>query len=384
MKDVAIVREMIREALDPVALFEYYGIDLSSDNFKYDKIRTTCPIHKGDNPTSFSFDLNTKMFTCFSHHCGESAHDWWYIPKDGSPVPRDLFLFIKLMEESKAREEGRKNYICSFSRALEIGSKLTGIPINQTTTAYDKNMADKLDNQKWIRQIAKVKQEVKLETFSEEDIELFRAQLPIIQDYVDSRNFDNKIIKFFELGYSPDGVDEPWNVGKRDFVGRLIFPIRDKDGSLVGWSGRLATNNKMLIKKYNKYMHKLDFDKGFVLYNFHNAFSYIKETKELIIVEGTWDVMRLWSYGIFNVVAVMGSSLTPEQLSIAVSHAIKIYIFLDGDGAGKTGAKRIAEQLKSYVDVFIVDNDKDPDELSKEEVYNAIKNAKRYISENRR
>jgi DNA primase len=88
--------------------------------------------------------------------------------------------------------------------------------------------------------------------------------------------------------------------------------------------------------------------------------------------------MRLWSYGIKNVVAVMGSSLTPEQLSIAVSSAIKIKVFLDGDGAGKSGARRICEQLKRYVDVYVVEYEGDPDDLTPEESFEVLRVAKKY------
>lgn len=360
--DLTIVKELIRQAIDPVVLLEYYGIDIPDRNFRYDKVRTRCPLHNGDNPSSFSFDLNTKTFTCFSHHCGDQFQG------------RDVFIFIKLIEES------RTNRSCSFPRVMEIASQLTGIPIDETTSAYNKDMLDKLDNQKWIRQMARITDRVELETFSEGEIEIFKAQLPLC-DYVNSRRFDYNTLEFFEIGFSPDGIDEPYNVKKRGFSGRLVFPVRGKNGELVGWSGRLATDDKVLIKAMNKWMHKLDFDKGMVLYNYNNALPYVKETKELILVEGAFDTMRLWSYGICNVVAVMGSSLTPEQLSTAVSSAIKIKVFLDADGAGQSGSRRICEQLKKYVDVYVITapDGKDPDDLEIHEAWECVMSAKRYM-----
>jgi DNA primase len=378
-RDIAVVKELIRESLDPVMLLEYYSVDIPSRNFRYDKVRCACPIHGGDNPSGFSFDLNSKMFTCFTSHCGEQPSDWWFVPKNSSLVPRDLFLFIKMMEEKRAYEEGRSNFKCSFSRALEVASQITGIAIDNEASTYNKEMLDQLDNKKWMRQMAKINKEVELDIVSEDEIEIFKAQLPLCYEYLETRNFDLDTIEFFELGFSTDGVDEPWNVGKRDFLGRLVFPVRDHVGNLVGWSGRLPTDDKRLTKKYNKFMHKMDFEKGFVLYNYHNAKPYIKESKEIILVEGIWDVMRLWSYGIRNVVAVLGSSLTPEQLSLAVSSAIKAKVFLDGDGAGKSGAKRICDMLKRYVDVYTVESDKDPDNLSIDEAYIAIAQAKKHI-----
>lgn len=382
VKDVSVVKELIRNAVDPVALLEYYGVDIPDKNFRYNKVRSACPIHGGDNPMNFSFDLNSKMFTCFSHHCGESSDSWFFTPKDGRAVPRDMFLFIKLMEEKLAYEQGKINFTCSWSQALKVGSELSGIPIDETTSAYNKEMTDKLDNQRWMRQMSKIQADVELEVFSEEEVELFKAQLPLCE-YIYSRGFDDLILDTFEIGFSPEGIDEPWNSKRKDFAGRVIFPIRNKIGELVGWSGRLATDDPVLIKKYNKWMHKLDFDKGFVLFNYNNAWEFIKESKELILVEGPWDVARLWSYGIYNVVAVMGSSLTPEQLTIAVSSAIKIKVFLDPDGAGQSGAKRICDQLMRYVDTYTVTapNEKDPDGLTFEEAWSCILDAKRYIPE---
>jgi 5S rRNA maturation endonuclease (ribonuclease M5) len=381
-KTLTVVKELIREQLDPVVLLEYYGVDIPDRNYRYNKVRCACPLHGGDNPTGMSFDLNSKMFTCFTSHCGEDPKDWWFVPKD-EPAPRDVFLFIKLMEEAKARENGQRNYTCPFPKVIEIASKLSGVPVNSSTSAYDKEMMDKLDNQRWMRSMAKLQVDVELEVLSEDDIELYKAQLPLCEDYLNTRNFDDTTLEFFEIGFSPEGIDEPLKHKRRDVAGRIVFPIRDENGSLVGWSGRLATDDKLLQKRDNKWMHKLDFDKGFVLYNYNNAKPYIEGTGELIIVEGPFDVMRLWSYGIYNVVAVMGSSLTPEQLQLAVSSAFKMYVFLDGDGAGKSGARRICEQLVRYGNVYLVEADGDPDDLSLEEAYDAISNAKRYIPEKR-
>lgn len=382
VRDTSIVKELIRDAVDPVALLEYYGVDIPDRNFRYNKVRCACPVHGGDNPTGFSFDLNNKMFTCFTNHCGESSDDWFFVPQNGNAVPRDMFLFIKMMEEKLAYESGKRNFTCSWNQALRVASELCGIPIDDTTSAYNKEMADKLDNQKWVRQMAKIQAEVELQVFSEDEVDLFKAQLPLC-DYIYGRNFDEHILDFFEIGFSPEGIDEPWNSKKKDFVGRVIFPVRNKTGELVGWSGRLATDDSTLTKKHNKWMHKLDFDKGFVLFNYNNALDFIKSSRELIIVEGPWDVARLWSYGICNVVAVMGSSLTPEQLSIAISAATKVKVFLDPDGAGQSGAKRICDQLMKYVDTYTVvaPNGKDPDDLTFEEAWSSILDAKRYIPE---
>jgi DNA primase len=367
--DYSVIKEIIRESLDAVVLLEHYGITISDRSYRYNKVRCCCPLHSGDNPSAFSFDLNTKQFTCFTTHCGEGAGN-----------SRDVFQFIQMMEEKNKAEQGVRNFTCSFSHALKIASELTGITIDATSLVYNKEAIDRLDNKKWTRTMAKINNKIELDIFEESEVEMFKAMLPMC-DYINTRRFDDYILDFFEIGYSPDGVDEPYKMKARDFYGRIIFPVRSSDGQLVGWSGRLCSDDEVLAKKFSKYRHKLDFDKGFCLYNFHNAKEFIKESKEIILVEGPWDVMRLWSYGVYNAVAIMGSSLTPEQLSLAISSAFKVKVFLDSDGAGKSGAKRICDQLKKYVDVYIVSasNGKDPDNLELEEAWNAILSAKKYV-----
>jgi 5S rRNA maturation endonuclease (ribonuclease M5) len=381
-KDYSVVKEVIRESIDPILLLEHYGVDIPQRNIKYDKVRCACPIHGGDNSTGFSFDLNTKQFTCFTNHCGEDPEDWFWIPKSATrgSVPRDLFMFIKLMEEKRAYEEGRKGFKCGWNMSLKVASEIAGIELEKGAE-YNKEVQDKLANQRWIREMAKVTQEVELEVFSEDDIELFQAQLPIADDYIATREFDQETLDFFQIGYSPDGIDEPYHSKKKDFMGRIVLPVRDDLSQLVGWSGRLATDDKKAIKKFNKWQHKLDFDKGFVLFNYNNAKEYVRDSKELILVEGPFDVMRLWSYGVRNAVAVMGSALTPEQLSLAVSSALRIHVMLDADGAGKSGARRICEQLKPYVSVYTLElpKDKDPDELTCDEAWVTVSNPVKYI-----
>jgi DNA primase len=385
MKDYSVIKEVIRESIDVIALLEHYNVDIPQRNIKYDKVRCPCPIHGGDNTTGFSFDLNSKMFTCFTQHCAESPDDWFWIPKDHrTTVPRDVFLFVKLMEEKNAYEEGRKNFKCSWNRALKVASEIAGIELERGLS-YDKDTSDKLANQRWIREMAKLTQEVELEVFNDTEIEIFQAQLPLADEYISTRHYEDYILEEYQIGFSPEGIDEPYHANKRDFMGRIIFPVRDENGSLVGWSGRLACDDEVKIKRFNKWQHKLDFDKGFVLFNFDKAKEYIKESKDLIICEGPWDCIRLWSYGITNAVAVMGSALTPEQLSIAVSSALKVGVMLDADGAGQSGANRICEQLKPYVDVYTYNLPlgKDPDNLSFDEAWEVVSNPKRYIGKKR-
>jgi DNA primase len=377
--DLSIAKEIIRETLDIVDLLEHYGVSVPQRNIRYDKVRSCCPLHDGDNDTAFSFDLNSKKFTCFTQHCGEDPSDGFWKPSDNHTVPRDVFLFIKLMEEKRAHEEGRPNFKCSFTQAVKIASDIAKVNIGDVC-GYSKEAKDRLTNQRWMREMNRVIGETEIEVLTEEEIEIFKAQLPIIEDYVHARGLDEEIVEEFEVGYSIEGIDEKWNVGKEDFAGRLVFPIRDRDNNLVGWSGRLATDDKKSVLRYKKWRHKVDFEKGFVLYNYNKALEHIRQTNEIVLVEGPFDVLRFWSYGIKNVVAIMGSALTPEQLTLAVSSAFKVVIALDTDGAGEKGAKRICQQLKPYVDVYLADipKDKDPDEMTIDEAIVSVMSPIKY------
>lgn len=360
--NIDIQKEIVRDKIDVIDLLEYYNVDIPQKSINYDYIRIPCPIHLGDNPTAFSFGIHSKNFSCFSQGCGDD-------------VGHDVFSFIILMEEKMAEEEGLGNFKCGFYRALEIAGKIAGVQIDPNKSV-DKNTIDQLDNKRWMREMNSVSREDIQEVYDEDDIVIYQAQLPVAEDYLSGRDITEDMIDFFEIGYSPQGVDED---NLYNFPGRLVFPVRDKGGNLVGWSGRILTSDKKKEKAFRKWKHKADFDKGLSLYNFYYAQEHIKETREVIIVEGIFDVMRLWSYGLQNVIAVLGASLTPQQLSLVVSKAFKMYVWLDPDQAGRDASERICKQLKPYGDVYEVSSPKDPDDLTADQAYECLDNARKFI-----
>ena len=98
------------------------------------------------------------------------------------------------------------------------------------------------------------------------------------------------------------------------FVNRIMFPIHDLKGQIIAYTGRIYKSESQ-----NRYMNSREnsiFKKGNILFNYHRARDYIRKTKELIIVEGNLDAIRLYSEGIKNVVALMGTALTKEQIDI--------------------------------------------------------------------
>ena len=370
MRDYTLVKEQIREAIDVVALLEHYGARVNERNIRYDRVRSNCPIHNGRGEINFSFDLNTKLFTCFSHHCGEDLNQ----SPLNQPI-RDVYYFIQLCEEKRT---GRH---CSFMKALQIASDLTGIPITEENTNVSKEIRDRLEVEKYIKHQKRANKKVEFDILDEAIIEKYRGQ---VHPYLIERHFPMAIIEEFELGYSPIGIEEDSVCHNKDFPGRIIVPIRNDKGELVGLSGRLATDNKKLIEKYRKYKNKVDFDKGFVLYNLNKAKEHIAEDGQVVIVEGFFDVLRLWSYGIQNVVAIMGSALVPEQMLLLLSSGcFEAYVCMDNDGAGQIGEKRIGEQLyNASIDTYIMKlpPKKDPDNITSLEFWLSYSEAEKYIS----
>lgn len=349
------VKEEIKNDIDVLDLLEYYNAKIST--VKNRKARSNCVIHGGRGMYNFSFGLDDKLWTCYSRHCGE----------DVTSKARDIFLFIKLAEEARGAR-------CEFKKCLQIASNICRTPINIDDFKYNKEERDKVEIQRWVNRMQE--KESKNAELDESLIELYMSQY---SSYIETRGYEKDYLKYFEIGFSKDGINE--NIISPKFPGRIIVPIRDEEGKLVGLSGRLATDSKILINRYGKYKHLIDFNKGLVLYNYHNAANSIRENKKIILCEGFFDVMRLNSFGIDNSVALMGTSLTPQQFMICLD-ATDVYICLDNDKAGKVSSIRIAEQLKKYMNVYIVNlKGKDPDKIEDPiEFWEAIGNSERYIN----
>ena len=188
---------------------------------------------------------------------------------------------------------------------------------------------------------------------SEQTIEKFRLGLSppdgeSLRDYLTSK------------GYKVEGlalagvVTQVQGTGYRDlFRGRLIFPIRDADGQLVGFGGRTLDDSQ---PKYLNSPRSPIFDKSHILYALHLAKDAIKD-RGVVIVEGYMDAIMAHQHGFSNVVASMGTALTREQTSLArkvvgrpsPSQSREVVLALDPDAAGQEATLR---SLESSWNVF--------------------------------
>ncbi len=204
------------------------------------------------------------------------------------------------------------------------------------------------------------------------------------KEYLNSRKITEDMIKRFDIGlslndslskslvkkYDADkliliGLSHNYNGKLCDlFLNRIMFPIKDLNGNIVAYSGRKYDNSD--APKYINTKETLIFKKGNILYNYYDAKEEIRRKKEIIICEGFMEVIRLYSIGIKNVIALMGTSFTNEQLEIIKKLNVDVVLNLDNDAPGKLAAFQIGNTLlknniKSTVIVF--DKYKDTDEL---------------------
>jgi len=207
-------------------------------------------------------------------------------------------------------------------------------------------------------------------------------------EYLQSRGIKPQILKKIQVGYAPNSwnsllqflkrkkyqeaeINETGLLVKSDngryydrFRGRLMFPIKDPRGNIIGFSGRNLENTDTNAK-YINIPETLLYHKRETLFGLDLAKEDIKKEKNVFIVEGEFDMMTPYQEGFSNFVAIKGSALTREQLMLLKRYTDKITLALDADAAGEEAIQRgiqEAEHLDFEVGVVTFDYAKDPDE----------------------
>lgn len=155
----------------------------------------------------------------------------------------------------------------------------------------------------------------------------------------------NETVQTFQIGYCVDPYDF-------EFYDRIVFPIRDADGKLVGVAGRNTDDNNEQRKKYR-------FNKGFTktnyLYNLDLALPEIRKSRQLILTEGYHEIWRSWEAGIRNIVSIMGCHLDNDgiQKRLIMKYSRDIILVLDNDEAGQKGTMEIGKELIKFCRVRV-------------------------------
>ena len=283
-----------------------------------------CPFHKEKTP-SFSVSPTKQFYHCFS--CG--AH--------GSAIG-----FV--MEHQGL----------SFPEAVQFLADRVGMVVPKVRGQNDNPE---------VRAERKKKQQT-LEETTAAAADFYAQQLkfnPTAKAYLDKRGLSAEVIAHYGLGYAPDGwqplaqVFQPYpntalvdtgmvidNEGRHydRFRHRIMFPIRNLRGQVIGFGGRVLDDSKP------KYLNSPDtplFDKGRNLYGLYEGRAAVKEAGRILVVEGYMDVVALAQFGVGYGVAALGTATTAEHVKILMRQADSIYFCFDGDSAGRKAAWRALE-----------------------------------------
>jgi len=208
----------------------------------------------------------------------------------------------------------------------------------------------------------------------------------IALSYLKERGFREEVIRKFQLGYNPEARDgftkaalasqysieylqKTGLVNVRDgnaydnYRGRIIFPIHNQSGKVLGFGARIIKNNDKAPKYINSPENEI-YVKSKILYGSYFARQAIDKADECLLVEGYTDVVSLHQAGIENVVASGGTSLTPDQLRLIKKYTNNLTIIYDGDSAGIKAALRgldLALEESLNVKLVLIPDNEDPD-----------------------
>lgn len=304
-----------------------------------------CPFHDDHSP-SMSLSSEKQIYKCFS--CNATGN---------------VFTFVSEYEN------------VSFIEAVAIVANKCGMELSKETL---KNNVSQLFKEE--HEIMEISQKYFLNNLRTD------AGKEAIE-YLKKRGITDEIIKEFGIGLSIDSNDSLFKLlTKKDydtkklldiglvndvngkiydmFSRRITFPLWDKDGNIVGFSARVYRGEKDVSKYMNSRESKI-FKKGETLYNYHNARDSIKREKKVIVVEGFMDAIRISASGIKNVVALQGTAMTKEQITLLKKLRAKVILCLDNDNAGELATVNNGEELvKNDIETLVIrlSGQKDPDE----------------------
>lgn len=333
----------IRQSVDIVDVIGQY-LELHKKGKNYMAI---CPFHD-DNHPSLSISQSRQIYKCFV--CGNGGN---------------VFTFIQ--------EYLKVPFVESVMKVAEFGHvDMSGYSLEKRVVKVDEALAPLYDMHAFA---------LKLYMYY-----LYTQSGKQALDYLRHRGFDDELIKMFGIGYAPDksilherfqkeGYTEVAQVksglvleNERHydrFRDRVMFPLYDEFGKVVGFSGRVYKAQD----KNSKYMNSPESDifiKGKTLYNYHRAKEAVRQAGFVYINEGFMDVIAMHRAHHDNCIALMGTALTKDHLRMLKRMTRTIHLCLDGDMAGHAAAMKSSDLLTSQgfeVKIVLLPDGRDPDEI---------------------
>jgi DNA primase len=349
--------QVVKEKLDIVEFLKsYLDLQPAGRNFK-----ARCPFHKEKTP-SFMVSPERQSWHCFG--CGAGG---------------DVFTFLMRHDNIE------------FGEALKILADRAGVELRRVSPAeyhefgllYDLNSAAK---DFFVKQLAHFK---------------------LGQEYLKERGLNEETIDEFEIGWAPTDPEalnlhflnsgfRPEDIVRAGlavktergmqldrFRGRIMFPIHNHLGKVVGFTGRILPSlDKGDMGKYVNSPETPIFQKSKLLYGFWKTKNSIRESGSAFLVEGQMDMLMSFQAGVKNAVATSGTALTPDHLNILKRLTDRLIISFDSDEAGRDAAERaidLAEKSDYNVKIATLGAYKDPAEAAQKDpqtLIGAIREAK--------
>lgn len=343
--------ESIRSSADIVDIIKDY-IPLTQKGKNYFGV---CPFHSDHSP-SMSVSKEKQIYKCFS--CGAAGNVFTFVANyenvsfiESVKIVANKIGFSIDISDRKT-PESENNYL----KMLNIAEMFYK---NNLNTEAGKNAISYLNERKITKNI-----------IDEFNIGLSLNDRTALYNILNKKGFNNvEIEKAGLIGINGKDVYDL-------FINRIMFPIHDNSGNVVGFTARIFNGEK--TAKYLNSKESEVFKKGKILFNLHRAKEFIKEKHEVIIVEGNMDAIRMYSVGFKNTIALMGTSLTKDQISLLKKLKSKIVLMFDNDSAGEQATINNGQTLLNDgfdVSVVRLTDYKDPDDYIKYYGYDKMLNA---------
>ena len=266
-----------------------------------------CPFHDDHSP-SLSVSAEKQIYKCFV--CGEAGN---------------VFDFVQNYEHI--------NFYEAVNELAKTVNMDLGINVRKTSSKYDKyyeimdiankfyqnNLSSK-EGEKAREYLAKRK--LDKETITEFGIGLSLNKHDILTNLLMNKGHSLEELNLIDLS----------NTNHDTYINRIMFPLQNKDGKTIGFSGRIYDDSN--LNKYQNTKETPIFKKRENLFNYHRAKEEIRKTKKVIVMEGFMAVIRSYTIGVRNAIATMGTALSNEQADLIKKLSNNIYLCYDGDNAG--------------------------------------------------
>ncbi|MDE2313376.1 MAG: DNA primase [Elusimicrobia bacterium] len=336
------ILENIRSRVDIAEVVAQYVPDLRLSG-RSSKGR--CPFHQEKTP-SFHVNAERQTFHCFG--CGAGG---------------DVFAFLMKIEN------------LGFSEAVERLAERAGVPVSWTG---ESSGAGSQERRALLEALAFAADFYR-------DCLLKSPRAEPARKYLGSRKISEQASEAFQLGYAPGG-SEFWAAAEKKglareilakagliavkegrprdyFFDRVVFPIRDAKGAVVGFGARTMGDG---VPKYLNSPESPVFSKSRVLYGLWEGLSAVRRVRKAILMEGYMDVIAAHQHGFPIACAPLGTALTPDQAALLKRYAPSVAVVFDSDKAGEAAAVRGSAVLLSAglsVRAAAVPSGKDPDEF---------------------